>query len=158
MVQQAAGVLVWGGLVDAPVFLLGHPGGPYWRGRDDGTWSIPKGLIEPGEMAMTAARREFQEETGLALNGPLEALTPRRAYRGKMIIPWLARADLDLERFASQTFRLEWPPRSGQWVDAPEIDAVAYFDLPTALRKILPGQRPILIEAAARIAAASRAG
>lgn len=158
MVQQAAGVLVWGGSDDAPVFLLGHPGGPYWRGRDEGAWSIPKGLIEPGETAIAAARREFQEETGLALRGPLEALTPRRAYRGKAISPWLIRADLDLERFASQTFRLEWPPRSGQWIDAPEIDAVAYFDLPTALYKILPGQRPILLEAAARIAAASGSG
>ncbi|KQY28076.1 NUDIX hydrolase [Caulobacter sp. Root1455] len=153
MPQHAAGVLVWRGDAHDPRFLLAHPGGPFWRRRDAGVWSIPKGLIEPGETAEVAARREFQEETGLTLTAPLQPLTPRQAYRGKIITPWLARADLDLGGFHSGTFRLQWPPRSGVWIDTPEIDAVAYFDLAAALDKILAAQRPILVEAASRIAA-----
>lgn len=152
MAAQSAGVLVWRGNAESPQFLLVHPGGPFWRGRDLGAWSIPKGLIEPGEDAQDAARREFQEETGLALTTALEALAPRPAYRGKTIIPWLAHADLDLAQFRSGTFPLEWPPRSGRLVETPEVDAAAYFDLATALEKILAAQRPILLEAATRIA------
>ncbi|MET3665771.1 NUDIX domain-containing protein [Caulobacter sp. 1776] len=153
MVQYSAGVLVWRGDPGAPQFLLAHPGGPFWRDRDVGAWSIPKGLVGPGETAQAAALREFHEETGLALAAPLEALTPRTAYRGKIVTPWLAHADLDLAGFHSESFRLEWPPRSGRWINAPEVDAVAYFDLATALDKILAGQRPIVAEAADRIAA-----
>lgn len=153
MAQHSAGILVWRGAPDAPQFLLAHPGGPYWRHRDAGAWSIPKGLIAPGETAQDAARREFHEETGLKLTAPLKALTPRQAYRGKTISPWLAHADLDLAGFHSGSFRLEWPPRSGSWINAPEVDALAYFDLATALDKILVGQRPIVAEAADKIAA-----
>lgn len=153
MVRYSAGILVWRGDADNPQFLLAHPGGPYWTRRDAGAWSIPKGLVAPGENALDAARREFREETGLALTAPLAALTPRPAYRGKVISPWLAHADLDLAGFHSGSFRLEWPPRSGQWINAPEVGAVAYFDLATALDKILVGQRPIVLEAADRIAA-----
>lgn len=153
MALQSAGILVWRGDPGAPQFLLVHPGGPYWRHRDAGAWSIPKGLVAPGETTQDAARREFSEETGLTLTAPLEALTPRPAYRGKTISPWLAPADLDLAGFHSGSFRLEWPPRSGRWTKAPEVDALAYFDLATALDKILVGQRPIVAEAADRIAA-----
>lgn len=153
MVQQSAGVLVWRGPPEDPQFLLVHPGGPYWRRRDLGAWSIPKGLVDPGESAEAAARREFREETGLELSGRLLALTPTSVRRGKIIVPWLIRADLDLTDFHSTTFALEWPPRAGVFIETPEVDAVAYFDLATALDKVLKAQRPILLEAASLILA-----
>ncbi|EJL33012.1 putative NTP pyrophosphohydrolase [Caulobacter sp. AP07] len=148
MSRQSAAVLAYRLDGDQPAFLLVHPGGPFWRKRDLGAWSLPKGLVEAGEDPMTAARREFREEVGLVLDGPLQALTPRRAYRGKVILPWLTHADLNLDRFTSQTFRLEWPPRSGRFQDVPEVDEAAYFSLPAALEKVLPAQAPILLEAA----------
>lgn len=148
MPRQSAAVLAYRLDGDQPAFLLVHPGGPLWRSRDLGAWSLPKGLVETGEDPQVAARREFREEVGLDLDGPLLALTPRLAYRGKVILPWLVKADLDLSQFKSQTFRLEWPPRSGRFQDVPEVDQAAYFPLPLALRKILPAQAPILQEAA----------
>lgn len=148
MPRQSAAIVACRLEGDQPAFLLVHPGGPYWRSRDLGAWSLPKGLVEAGEDPQVAARREFHEEVGLDLDGPLQALTPRLAYRGKVILPWLIQADLDLSQFKSQTFRLEWPPRSGRFQEVPEVDQAAYFPLPLALRKVLPAQAPILQEAA----------
>jgi predicted NUDIX family NTP pyrophosphohydrolase len=135
-----------------PEFLLIHPGGPFWARKDLGAWSIPKGLIGPGEDARTAAVREFSEETGLAVGGDLTALAPARQKSRKTIEPFLIEADLDLSGFVSNEFELEWPPRSGRRALFPEADRAAYFPLAEALAKILPGQAPILIEAAERIA------
>uniref|UniRef100_B0SVW4 NUDIX hydrolase n=1 Tax=Caulobacter sp. (strain K31) TaxID=366602 RepID=B0SVW4_CAUSK len=148
MPRQSAAILAYRLEGDQPAFLLVHPGGPFWRARDLGAWSLPKGLVEAGEDPASAARREFREEVGLGLDGPLRALTPRLAYRGKIILPWMAQADLDLSQFKSQTVRLEWPPRSGRFQDVPEVDQAGYFPLPVALRKVLPAQAPILREAA----------
>ncbi|CAN5118221.1 NUDIX domain-containing protein [soil metagenome] len=153
MPRQSAAIVAYRFDADQPAFLLVHPGGPFWQARDLGAWSLPKGLVEAGEDPQAAARREFREEVGLALDGPLRALTPQLAYRGKVILPWLARSDLDLSQFRSQTFRLEWPPRSGRFQDAPEVDRAEYFPLSVALRKILPAQAPILQEAADLLAA-----
>ena len=104
--------------------------------------------MEAGEDPQAAARREFREELGLTVDGTMQALTPRPAYRGKVILPWLAEAALDLSQFESQTVRLAWPPRSGQFLDVPEVDQALYFPLPVALQKVLPAQAPILLEAA----------
>lgn len=150
---ESAALLVWRRTHDGPQFLLAHPGGPYWRGKDDGAWSIPKGLVADGETSQAAARREFGEETGLEPPTDLAPLTPRRITRDKRLTPWLAYADLDLTAFASQTFDLVWPPRSGRMTQFPEIDKVAWFSPSQALVKIARGQAPILVEALERIGA-----
>ena len=130
--------------------LLAHPGGPYWRGRDVGAWSIPKGVVESGDL-LACARREFNEETGLQADGYFVSLAPRRQKSGKTVHAFALEADFDLSGFASNTFNLEWPPRSGKTQKFPEVDRIAYFTLPIARRKILPGQRPFIEELVQRL-------
>jgi len=126
------------------VFLV-HPGGPFYRHRDDGAWSIAKGLIEPGEDPRTAALREFEEETGFRIAGELEPLGTLRQRSGKRVHAWAAQApDLDPARLRSNTFTLEWPRGSGRYQTFPEVDRGAWFDLDTARRKLLPGQTGFL--------------
>lgn len=125
--------------------LLAHPGGPYWARRDDGVWSIPKGLVESGDV-LACARREFNEETGLTANGPFIPLTPLRQKSGKLVHAFAVEADYDLADFSSNTFEMEWPPRSRKQKSFPEADRVAYFAAATARQKILPGQRPFIDE------------
>jgi len=125
--------------------LLAHPGGPYWRNRDDGAWSIPKGLVESNDL-LACARREFNEETGLTAAGPFIALTPLRQKSGKTVHAFACEADFDLAGFSSNSFEMEWPPRSGHRQSFPEVDRIAYFKLATARRKILPGQRAFIEE------------
>lgn len=147
MTVHSAGLLVHRRGPGGAEFLLVHPGGPYWRGRDLAAWSIPKGLPEPGEALLAAALREFREETGLEPPDPGEALPPLRTGSGKTIHCWLAAGDLDLAGLRSGCFDLEWPPRSGRMVATPEVDDARYFRAPDALERIHLGQRP-LIEAA----------
>ena len=123
--------------------LLAHPGGPYWRNKDEGAWSIPKGNVESGDL-LTCAKREFNEETGLTPTGPFTALTPLRQKSGKMVHAFAMEADFDLSRFSSNHFEMEWPPRSGKIQNFPEIDRAGWFDLATARRNILRGQLPLL--------------
>jgi predicted NUDIX family NTP pyrophosphohydrolase len=154
--QRSAGLLVWRGEPAAPQFLLAHPGGPFWARRDAGAWSIPKGLIEAGEDPLAAARREFVEEVGIGLDLPAAEFTRLADWRlksGKTVLAWLARADLDLAGFASNTFEMEWPRGSGRRITVPEVDRVAWFGAPEALEKILDYQRGFIEEAVDRIAA-----
>lgn len=130
--------------------LLAHPGGPYWRDRDEGAWSIPKGLVESDDL-LACARREFNEETGLAASGPFMALTPLRQKSGKTVHAFACEADLNLAAFSSNSFEMEWPPRSGRRASFPEVDRIFYFRLTVARRKILPGQRAFLEELARRL-------
>ena len=130
--------------------LLAHPGGPYWRKRDDGAWSIPKGLVESDDL-LACAKREFNEETGLTADGSFVTLTPLRQKSGKTVHAFALEADFDLSGFASNDFEMEWPPKSGKTQSFPEIDRVAYFDLKTARRKILPGQKPFIDELVNRL-------
>lgn len=127
--------------------LLGHPGGPFWRRRDEGAWSIPKGLVRVGEPAQVAAFREFSEETGFAPVGHALALPPVRAGRNKPIHPFAMFGDLDPAAAVSNRVRLEWPKASGRIWRFPELDRIAWFSLPDAARKILPLQKPILVAA-----------
>lgn len=135
--------------------LLAHPGGPFWAKKDNGAWSIPKGLVEAGADLQATARREFTEETNFTLPGVSDAfipLAPVRQKGGKIVHAWAFEADLDLSSFASNTFEIEWPPRSGRRRSFPEVDRVAYFPLTTATIKILAYQLPLLRELEQRIA------
>src|SRR5215471_9091021 len=125
--------------------LLAHPGGPLWAKKDAGAWSIPKGLMESGDL-IACARREFTEETGLVAEGALVALTPVKQKSGKTVHAFALEADFDLSHCHSNHFQAEWPPRSGKWKSFPEVDQLAYFDAETALTKILAYQRPFIIE------------
>ena len=154
----SAGLLIYRSAGASAEFLLVHPGGPYWRGRDDGAWMVPKGLIEPGEDPLAAARREFTEETGLSVDGPFDPLTPIRQKAGKRVLCWIAKADLDLAAFRSNHFDMEWPAGSGRILTVPECDRAAYFEPSIALRKILASQRPLLTEAIDRLAIAKDQG
>jgi predicted NUDIX family NTP pyrophosphohydrolase len=150
MPQVSAGVLAWRRGEGGPEFLLVHPGGPYWRGKDEAAWSIPKGLVEQGEAGWTAAAREFEEELGQPISGDPVPLAPCRAS-GKVVQAWLVEADLDLTDLKSNLFEIEWPPRSGRTQAFPEVDQAAYFDGPAALWKVHKGQRPIVEDAIGRL-------
>ena len=150
--EVSAGVLVYRRRGGEPEFLLAHPGGPFWARRDAAAWSIPKGLVEAGEETWTAAAREFQEELGQPIEGEPEPLSPCRTKSGKLIHAWLVEADLDLSELASNSFEMEWPRGSGRTRAFPEVDRAAYFPPVEALVKIHLGQRPLLVEALARLA------
>jgi predicted NUDIX family NTP pyrophosphohydrolase len=135
--------------------LLAHPGGPFWAKKDDGVWTIPKGLAEAGADLLATAQREFAEETNLSAAGDYLPLTPVKQKSGKIVHAWAFEANFDLASFASNSFEIEWPPRSGRRQHFPEIDRIAYFTLPVAMVKILTYQRPFLLELQTLIAAAS---
>ena len=125
--------------------LLGHMGGPYWTRKDDGAWSIPKGELSDGEDALASAVREYTEELGVAPpGGPLIELGEIRQRAGKQLVAFAVEGDFDPAELKPGTFELEWPPRSGRRQAFPEIDRVAWFDLPTAKRKIVRGQAGLL--------------
>jgi predicted NUDIX family NTP pyrophosphohydrolase len=124
--------------------LLVHPGGPFWARRDAGAWSIPKGEIGADEDPQTAARREFAEELGLAPDGPLAALGEIVQKGGKRVIAFALEGDFDPATLRSNTFELEWPPRSGKHRAFPEVDRAGWFDFAAARAKILPAQLPLL--------------
>ena len=134
--------------------LLAHPGGPFWAKKDAGVWTIPKGLAEPGADLLATAQREFAEETNLSPVGGFIALRPVKQKSGKVVHAFAFEADLDLASFASNTFEIEWPPRSGRRASFPEIDRIAYFPMPVAISKILPYQRGFLDELTERLARA----
>jgi predicted NUDIX family NTP pyrophosphohydrolase len=149
--QMSAGLLVFRRRAGALEFLLVHPGGPFWRSKDEGAWSIPKGLIEAGEDELSGALREFKEETGLTATGDFTRLANRKQKSGKIVACWLVEADLDLAGFRSNVFELAWPKGSGRTQLVPECDQGAYFAADAALKKILPGQRGFIEEALERL-------
>jgi predicted NUDIX family NTP pyrophosphohydrolase len=149
--EVSAGILAWRRGASGPEFLLVHPGGPYWRGKEAAAWSIPKGLADAGEDLLDAARREFAEELGCAIEGEFAPLTPCRLPGGKLVHAWLVEADVDLSALRSNLFELEWPPRSGRRQAFPEVDQAAYAPAELAMVRLHRGQRPILAEALARI-------
>ena len=143
--EVSAGLLAFRRTPDLEV-LLGHPGGPFWKKKDDGAWTIPKGLADPGIDLLVTARREFEEETNLSPGSKFVALSPVEQRSGKIVHAWAFEAELDLTSFASNTFEIEWPPKSGRRQSFPEIDRIAYFALPVAATKIIAYQRPFLSE------------
>jgi predicted NUDIX family NTP pyrophosphohydrolase len=144
MARQSAGILMFRRTGGRPEVLLVHPGGPFWAKKDDGAWSIPKGLYEERENPLAAARREFEEETGCIPDGEFLALGSFKQPSNKTIVAWAIESDFDLAKFKSNLFAMEWPPRSGRTQQFPEVDRIAWFEPDEAKRKILKGQAPIL--------------
>jgi predicted NUDIX family NTP pyrophosphohydrolase len=126
--------------------LLVHPGGPFWARRDLGAWSIPKGECEPGEDPLAAARREFEEELGSSppTDAEPEDLGEVRQKGGKVVRAWAIPGELDPSTIVSNTFELEWPPRSGKWIKVPEVDRAEWFSVEDAREKLNPAQAPLL--------------
>ncbi len=146
MGKQSAGLLIYrrrGG--DVEIFLV-HPGGPFWRNKDLGAWSIPKGEFANGEVPLEAAKREFREETGFNADGNFLPLQPLKQPGGKTVHAWALERDYDPEQVCCNTFQLEWPPKSGKTIEVPEIDRAAWFVMEAAKAKILPGQCRFLVE------------
>jgi predicted NUDIX family NTP pyrophosphohydrolase len=138
--KRSAGLLLYRVNACALEVLLAHPGGPYWRNKDEGSWSIPKGEIEPGEEELAAARREFAEETGFHPDAPALDLGSTRQPGGKIVHVWAVASDWNCDALVSNVFQMEWPPRSGKLQSFPEIDRAAWFAMPRARTKILKGQ------------------
>jgi predicted NUDIX family NTP pyrophosphohydrolase len=142
--QVSAGLLAFRRRGETEV-LLGHPGGPFWAKKDLGAWTIPKGLVNSGDL-LECAIREFREETGFTVQGPFTPLAPVRQSSGKTVHAFACESDFDLRAFSSNTFELEWPPRSGKRASFPEIDRIGWFGPQEALEKIIAYQQPFLRE------------
>ncbi|MGV8082771.1 MAG: NUDIX domain-containing protein [Coriobacteriia bacterium] len=144
MSRLSAGILLYRFRKDVLEVLLVHPGGPLYARKDDGVWSIPKGEYLEGEEPLHAALRELAEETGLSASPPFLALTPRRQPSGKVVSAWAAESGAgiggDTPALRSNTFSMEWPPKSGKVAEFPEVDRAEWFDTETAKRKLLSGQ------------------
>jgi predicted NUDIX family NTP pyrophosphohydrolase len=140
----SAGILLYRRSGEGPEVLLIHPGGPFWRGKDEGAWMIPKGVVEEGEEALACALREFEEELGAKPEGAPRFLCRIRQKGGKWVEAFALEGDLDAGQIFSNSFRLEYPPKSGTYVEFPEVDAAAWYSLAHARAKILPSQAPIL--------------
>ena len=151
----SAGILLFRRAEDRLELLLAHPGGPYWTTKDAGHWTIPKGEVEPGEAWLDVARREFAEETGFAIeisdDLPLGEIAQKS---GKVVVAWAVEGDVDPALAQSNTFLMEWPPRSGQQAEFPEIDRVEWFGVDEARRRLKAAQVPFID----RLEAALRAG
>lgn len=146
MAEHSAGILLYRRGQRGLEVLLVHPGGPFWKKRDAGAWQIPKGKIDPGEAPLAAALREFEEELGVVLCGDPRALTRIRQAAGKWVDSFAVEGDLDADAIVSQTFEMEWPPRSGRTQAFPEIDRAGWFSLAEARDKMLASQLPLLHE------------
>ena len=158
--KTSAGLLLFRRTGRAPEFVLVHPGGPLWAKKDAGTWSIAKGEIDPGEDPLAAARREFAEETGVALDGhaaaDFVALAPLKQPSGKLVLAWAFERDCDDAAIRSNLCEIEWPPRSGRTLSIPEVDRAGWFTEDAALAKIQKGQAGFIAELAARLLAPRR--
>jgi predicted NUDIX family NTP pyrophosphohydrolase len=142
--KRSAGILMYRRRQGELEVLLVHPGGPFWKNKDEGVWSIPKGLYEEDEDAVLAARREFEEETGCRFDGDLVALGSFKQPGGKVVTAFAAEGDFVTASLRSNRFEMEWPPRSGQVATFPEVDRAEWLSPAAARKKLLKGQVPIL--------------
>jgi predicted NUDIX family NTP pyrophosphohydrolase len=142
--NMSAGLLLFRRPTGALELFLAHPGGPFWRGRDLGAWTIPKGLVAPGEELLAAARREFQEETGIAAREPFIPLGSVRQKAGKVIHAWAWEGDADAAAIVSNTTQYEWPRGSGRWTTFPEVDRCAWFSPDAARTRLNPAQAELI--------------
>jgi predicted NUDIX family NTP pyrophosphohydrolase len=146
MAKQSAGILLYRFKSKQLQVFLVHPGGPFFKNKDDGAWSIPKGEFLDDEEALTAAKREFVEETGQPIDGNFIPLEPITQKSGKKVYAWAVEGDINHETIFSNTFEMEWPPRSGKKQAFPEVDRAAWFDMETAKMKIIPAQVKLVEE------------
>ncbi|HVM88798.1 MAG TPA: NUDIX domain-containing protein [Puia sp.] len=144
MPKKSAGILFYRFKNKTPEVLLIHPGGPFWRSKDNGAWSIPKGEMEENESMLVAAKREVKEELGIEAIGELKELSPVKQKSGKIIYCWASQQDIDISDIRSNYFELEWPPKSGVKQKFPEVDQAQWFTIELAMDKIIPGQRLII--------------
>jgi predicted NUDIX family NTP pyrophosphohydrolase len=146
MKKQSAGILPYRYNKKKTECCLVHPGGPFFKNKDLGAWSIPKGEFEEGEDKLAAARREFMEEMGFVIEGKFIALDPVKLKSGKLVYAWSVETDFDATLIRSNEFEIEWPPRSGRMRSFPEIDQAAWFPLEIAMEKINPGQQALITQ------------
>jgi predicted NUDIX family NTP pyrophosphohydrolase len=146
MPKQSAGILLYRFRDNQLQVFLVHPGGPFFRNKDEGIWSIPKGEFENDEGALTAAKREFEEETGQKIEGDFMQLDPVTLKSGKKVYCWAIEGDIDHETITSNLFEIEWPPKSGKKHTFPEVDRAAWFDIETAKVKINEAQAKFIKE------------
>jgi predicted NUDIX family NTP pyrophosphohydrolase len=144
MAKTSAGILLFRRRPAGVQVMLVHPGGPFWAKKDAGAWSIPKGLADEGEDLLAAAKREFREETGMNVEGEFLALGAHKQPGGKTIVAWALEGDFDPATLKSNVFAMEWPPRSGQMAEFPEVDRAAWYSIDEALEKVNKGQTPII--------------
>lgn len=144
MLRRSAGLLMYRRKGDELQVLLVHPGGPFFAKKDDGAWTIPKGEVAEGEDLLATACREFEEETGVRAAGPFRELSPIKLKSGKVVHAWALEGDCDPAAIRSNTFTIEWPPRSGTVREFPEIDRAAFLTLEEAAKKINLAQQPLL--------------
>jgi predicted NUDIX family NTP pyrophosphohydrolase len=143
-VKRSAGILAFRWIEGELQVFLVHPGGPFWKNKDDGAWSIPKGEHADDEDPLAAAKREFTEETGIEIDGRFTPLGSLRQNARKEVSAWAVEGSFDGSVVRSNNFRLEWPPKSGKFEEFPEVDRAGWFSLKQAKIKVLPGQQPFL--------------
>lgn len=146
MTKQSAGILVYRYQEQQLQVFLVHPGGPFWAKKDIGAWTVPKGEFLDDEEALIAAKREFTEETGQVIDGEFKPLKPVKLKSGKTIYCWAIEGSVDEKNIVSNTFDMEWPPRSGKTISVPEVDRADWFDTSTVKEKINLGQVGLIVE------------
>ena len=144
--KKSAGILLFKKVKGNLVVFLVHPGGPFWKNKDEGAWSIPKGEFANEEEPLLAAQREFEEETGQKITGDFVELKPVKLKSGKMVYAWAVKGDVDADHIVSNTFKVEWPYKSGRWQTYPEVDKAAWLTLDEARKKINMAQTALLDE------------
>ena len=153
MAKLSAGILVYRKRKKEIEIFLCHPGGPFYKSKDNGVWTIPKGEFDETEEAFVAAKREFEEETGQKVSGNFTPMKPVRYKDGRKIVyAWAVEGDVDTANIRSNTFSLEWPPKSGKYIETPEVDRAAWFTIEVARQKILPSLFPLLEDLVENIA------
>jgi predicted NUDIX family NTP pyrophosphohydrolase len=146
MPKQSAGILLYRIMNKKPEVFLCHPGGPFYKNKDTAVWTIPKGEFDNSEEPLVAAKREFQEETGQEITGDLRPLRPVKYKNGKIVYAWAVEGEIDVGAIRSNLFPLEWPPRSGKYIQVPEVDRGEWFSIEIAKQKIIPSLVPLLSE------------
>jgi predicted NUDIX family NTP pyrophosphohydrolase len=151
MKKQSAGIIPYKIVKKQLFFFIAHPGGPFFRKKDIGSWTIVKGELENDEEPIKAALREFKEETGISITGNLMPLTPIKQKSGKLVHAWATEQDINPDSVKSNMFQVEWPPKSGTMAEFPELDKFEWFNMQAAIEKLIPAQTPLVYEVMERL-------